>query len=149
MKAIKLGWGGRIAILYIGFVVLILTLVVNSMRQSFDLVTPDYYEQEIRYQQTIDAGRNQAALSSPVAISKNEKAVVLLFPQEFNKRNISGTVRFYVPANAGWDREINIETSNSYIDIPREKLANTGYVVKISWRCDGKDYYQESKLTLR
>ena len=39
----KLGWGWKIAILYGVFAVLIVSLVIASNRQHFDLVTDDYY----------------------------------------------------------------------------------------------------------
>lgn len=148
MRTVKLGWGGRIAMLYIGFVILILILVVNSMRQNFDLVAPDYYQQEIAYQGTIDAGKNQSLLSSPVRISVNDNSAVILFPEEFKGKDIRGTVHFYSPVNAALDREIKIETANNYMTIPKGELADTHYIVKINWMSEGKNYYQESKVVI-
>ncbi|MBW7914094.1 MAG: FixH family protein [Taibaiella sp.] len=71
MSTMKFGWGSRIALLYGGFVVLIAALVTGSMRQDFDLVADDYYQQEIAYQNVLDAGKNQSALSAPVRVYAN------------------------------------------------------------------------------
>ena len=77
MSAVKLNWGTRITVLYLGFVALIVFLVAGSMRQSFDLVSPDYYQKELEYQSVIEAGKNQAAVSSPVKVIPNADFVMI------------------------------------------------------------------------
>jgi nitrogen fixation protein FixH len=144
----KAGWGTGIAMLYGGFVVLILLLVTGSMRQRFDLVSKDYYEQELQYQQVIDAGRNQAALSEPVLMRLDGDRVVLVFPRECAEEGIAGKVFFYAPVNRQWDRTIPIETSQREMAIDRADLHAANYTVKISWSSGGKEYYQESPLNL-
>jgi len=144
----KISWGTRIAILYGGFVVLIVMLVWGSMRQHFDLVSKDYYEQELKYQEVIDAHKNQAALSAPVAFRAAPERIVLLFPAECAEQGISGTVSFYAPVDGRWDRTVNVETRHSAFVIPRGQLHPTKYIMKISWTSGGKKYYQESDLNL-
>ena len=46
----KLNWGYKIAIFYILFVVGIVFLVFKASNQKVDLVTADYYGEEVRYQ---------------------------------------------------------------------------------------------------
>jgi hypothetical protein len=149
MSTIKIGWGTRIAILYSGFVLLIATLVVGSMRQDFDLVSTDYYEQELRYQDVIDAGRNQSALSEAISLNVVDDMIILQFPKEFSGRTVAGKVSFYSPVNASWDRSFDIAATDSRMLIPTVRLRKTAYKAKINWRADGKDYYQESSITLK
>jgi nitrogen fixation protein FixH len=148
MSIIKLSWGSRIAILYIGFVALIVFLVVGSMRQSFDLVAPDYYDQELKYQDVIDAGKNQTALSAPASVTANENTVRIVFPQEFKGKIIKGTAQFYSPVNSAWDRHFDLTTIDNSMVIARTAIQQTRYKVKISWQADGKNYYQESEINL-
>lgn len=54
MKTLKLNWGAGIAVLYMGFVAMIVLLVVMSMRQKIDLVTDEYYAEELLFQGKID-----------------------------------------------------------------------------------------------
>ena len=63
-----MNWGARIALLYGGFVVLIVVLVTKSMREDFDLVSADYYNKELAYQNVIEAAKEQATLSEPVKV---------------------------------------------------------------------------------
>lgn len=148
MSTIKLGWGCRIAVLYGGFVILIVALVTGSMRQDFQLVSTDYYGDEIRYQEVIDAGKNQAALSAPVAIVADANTVNIELPQEFAGVPVTGEVHFYSPVNADWDKVIDMNTSNKILSIPRTQLHTTRYKVKITWNANNKQYYQESEIAL-
>ncbi len=144
----KLNWGKRVALLYIGFMALIVTLVAGSMRQKLDLVAPDYYAQEIAYQQTIDAGKNQSALSEPVRIRVDQTNVTIGFPVEFQGKETSVDIHFYSPANSSFDKKMKLETYNAEIVIARNVITKTNYKVKLSWMCDNKHYYQETPLNL-
>jgi len=144
----KLNWGAKIAVLYIGFVILIVTLVTMSMKQDFQLVSKDYYEREIKYQDVIDAGRNQASLSSPVTFLADEEAVVITLPEEFSGKAVKGNVEFYAAANAKWDASFDLRLIGNTLAIPRMDLHHTSYKVKISWEAEGRKYYQETMLNL-
>lgn len=149
MSTLKIGWGTRIAFLYAGFVLLIVSLVIGSMRQEFDLVGADYYEQELKYQDVIDAGKNQSVLSEAVAIGVEDNLVVLNFPEEFSGALVSGRVSFYSPVDASWDRNFDISTANNKMLVPRRQLRNTTYKVKIQWTSEDRKYYQETALKLK
>ena len=148
MSAIKAGWGFRIALLYGGFVVFMVTLVTLSMKQDFQLVSKDYYDQELQYQQVIDAGKNQSALSAPVHLEKTDTEVRLTLPPEFEQAAVKGTVSFYAQANAAWDARFELEPVSNMQRIPRAQLHPTNYKVKISWEAAGRNYYQETALNL-
>ena len=127
----KLSWGKRVAILYLGFVTLMVILVVGSMRQSFELVAPDYYAQEIAYQQTIDAANNGSTLSAPVKID------------ECRGRFSEADIHFYSPVSSKLDKKMKLTTREAVVVVPRKDLAKANYSIKISWTCDDKRYYQE------
>lgn len=148
MSTIKLSWGTRITVLYLGFVALIVFLVAGSMRQSFDLVSPDYYQKELEYQNVIEAGKNQATLSAPVAIVSSSDFVTISFPNEFRDKVVKGTVQFYSPVNSAWDVTQALEVTNNICNVNRTKLKNSSYKVKIAWESNGKKFYQESEVNL-
>jgi hypothetical protein len=54
----KLSWGYKIMFVYIAFVAGMGFLVFKASSQKFDLVTKDYYDQELKYQQVIDQAAN-------------------------------------------------------------------------------------------
>lgn len=149
MSTVKIGWGTRIAVLYGGFVIMMVTLVILSIKQDFSLVSNEYYKEELAYQNTIDASKNSSALSAPATVSAYNKEVVIHFPAEFAGNNISGTVHFYSPLAARLDRRFDIAASNNMMHIDRRQLVSNRYVVKLSWSANGKTYYQEADLNLQ
>jgi len=148
MTTLKISWGTRIALLYGGFVLLIITLVTGSMRQNFDLVSKDYYQEELKYQQVIDAGKNQAELSKAVSVKADARTVSIEFPAEFSDKHIQGTVLFYSEVNASWDKSFPLSTADNKMYIPRQDLRQTHYLLKIDWQTDGKKFYQQSEINL-
>ncbi|XZF14969.1 FixH family protein [Chitinophagaceae bacterium MMS25-I14] len=143
-----INWGARIAILYIGFVALIITLVTLSMKRRVDLVANDYYGEEIAYQKVIDAGKNQSALSVPVAVQPAPETITLTFPAEFKQQHLNGTIQLYSPQQSDYDRQFTLSTDDNTFIIPRAQLRKAHYIMKISWTANGKNYYQETNLNL-
>lgn len=148
MITAKINWGTRIAILYIGFVILIATLVYRSMHQRFDLVSSDYYDKEVKYQETINASQNQSSLSSGIIIQKDSKEIRLAFPPEFKDKSISGTIQFYSDVRADWDKVLPIITIDNTMKVPISWMHKTIYKVKVNWQCEDKKYYQETVVNL-
>jgi hypothetical protein len=148
MSTIKINWGTKIAIGYIAFVGLIASLVIGTMKQRTDLVSSNYYEQELKYQDKIDAGKHQSELSAPISFIVEDTRVVLEFPRELNGKEITGTVQFYSPVQSNWDKTISIKASNNIFPVSRPVLHRTKYIVKVDWVTEGKNYYQESTLDL-
>ncbi len=144
----KLSWGWKITILYVGFVLFMSTLVIASSHQHFDLVSKDYYEEEIAYQKVMDAGKNQSTLSRSLNIHANGQSVIIDLPDEFKSKAVTGNVKFYSPVDASWDKDFKIDAENNSINISRSVLRNTRYTIKISFSADGKNYYQESEIIL-
>lgn len=144
----RISWGYKIALLYCSFVALMVVLVVKSMHQKIDLVSKDYYAEELAFQKQIDAGKNQSALSTAASVHADAQNVVIEFPPEFKNENINGKVHFYAPANADFDKDFPIVASNNTVSIARDLLQQARYTMKLSWEADGRKYYQETDLNL-
>ncbi len=149
MSNITLSWGTRIIILYLGFVALIATLVVGSMRQDFDLVSKDYYSEELKYQNIINASKNQSKLSEAISLKQTSQNIQITFPEEFRNSTLKGTIHFYSQVNARWDRIYNIETNaEGCYNIPTKELQETSYLVKLKWNTGNREYYQETPIKI-
>jgi FixH len=144
----KFHWGWGAAALYCGFGILIGTLVYKSNHQRFDLVSDDYYGEELAFQKVIDGSKNQSSLSSPIAIHANETSVFIDFPGEFKDKAIQGDVLFYCAGNSDWDHTYKIGAQGLTMQVDRKDLHKTRYTIKIKCNVDGKSYYQESDIPL-
>lgn len=138
-----INWGAKIAILYLGFVSLIVTLVVLSSMKKLDLVTADYYQQELQFQQKLDAAKNMTELKEPIQLERSSGALLLHFPASFSGAMKNISIQFYAPSSSAKDYRIDLKTTENEVRIPQEKLANVPYKVRVNWMADGKAYYQE------
>ena len=80
-----MNWGYKIAALYLSFVAFMGFMVYMCVQQKdINLVSPNYYQNEIVYQKIIDQKNNALKLSSAVKIIYLEEysSVELNFPVE-------------------------------------------------------------------
>lgn len=145
---IKFNWGTKIALLYIGFVGMIVFMVIMASNVKFDLVATDYYNQELKFQSQIDAAANQKALSRPLEIKDAGESVTINFPPEVSDKLKQVDVSFMAMANESWDHKLEVNTLENAIAVDRSLLHPTRYQVKVRWQCDGKDYFQQNDLYL-
>ena len=142
-------WGNTLLLVFVGFAVLIGTLVYRCMQQNFELVSKDYYNDELRYQDKID-GVNNANKLSGVHIAQTPEDVSIQLPKELNGLATTGQVWFYCPINASDDRRIPLEADDDgTIKIDKRKLAKTNYQVKLSWQTGNDKFYNEQALEVR
>ncbi len=144
----KIGWGWKIMILYLGFMGMIIALVAASSNQKIDLVSKDYYKDEIAYQDVLNASKNQAGLATNPEVHANGQQVVIEFPAELAKQQLTGKVDFYAAVNKDWDKNFGITVADNKMVIERSALHNVIYQLKISYAVAGKQYYYETQLDL-
>lgn len=144
----QFNWGTKIAIVYLLFVAGILYLVMQSSRQKIDLVTPDYYEEEIKYQERIDQSRHADSLTGKLSVDRSGDSIMLRFPEELSEQPINGNVWIYYPADESLDVKTTFETRNGqYLFVLPSSRKRTGMsIVKTGWNCEGIKYYTENIL---
>ncbi|AFK01518.1 FixH family protein [Emticicia oligotrophica DSM 17448] len=145
-----MNWGKSIAIVYLGFVGFMGFLVWNCLQQDdIHLVSKDYYQKELDYQENIDKMNNTNQLSSDLKLNyQTDKQLISLdFPKESLGAN--GEVNFYRPSDARKDFAVKLNILQSEQQtIPVNKLERGLWVVKVSWNKEGKGYYKEEKIKL-
>ena len=144
----KLNWGHKIALVYLLFVAGIIYLVVQASRQNIDLVTENYYADEIQYQQRIDEKNNTQSLSAPLEINVHQGVLTVSFPEEFSQKELKGEVQLYCPSDAKKDlsRNLQMESNKMMISLPEQ---NQGFhQLKVKWEAEGVKYYFEKNLML-
>ncbi|MDE3254875.1 MAG: FixH family protein [Bacteroidota bacterium] len=143
-----MNWGNKIALLYIGFVIMIGFLVYKSTQQHTDLVSDDYYNKEIAYQKIIDANNNSHQLTSSCSILHNNNKVQISFPEELKNQLITGKIELYNAANAKNDTSFNFSCSQTMFEFDLQGIRKGNYTVKINFDCNRKNYYTEQALNL-
>lgn len=142
-----MNWGWKIILVYLGFVAMIMTLVFKARSEKIELVAPDYYAQEVAYQQRIDATKNARSLSQPMTVLVNNNEVVVQMPKECAGKIQSGEVHFYRPSDVSLDQKTPLLLNpESQFVFPTQTLKSGLYLVQLSYKMEGKDYYSEESL---
>jgi hypothetical protein len=144
----KMNWGYKILIVYLVFVMGMLALVYMSSMENKDLVSENYYDEEIKYQHIIDESANTASLSSEPVINRNKNIVNITFPAEFTNEKTEGDWVLYYAADKSKDVQGKLNVVNGKYSIELPDFATGTYQLKLNWRAAEKNYYYEKVITL-
>lgn len=143
----KINWGHKLLIVFVAFVGLIATMVYKAVNTDFDLVTKDYYKEELLFQKVIDGQNNAMELSSAARIEVTESQLVLHMPEEMKNANPSGSIWFYCPTDAGKDKKFDLDTKGTGSQsFEKNQFHPSSYIVKMKWEKDGVPYYSEQHI---
>ncbi|CAG5004234.1 hypothetical protein DYBT9275_03327 [Dyadobacter sp. CECT 9275] len=149
MKTLKLNWGAGIAVLYMGFVAMIVLLVVMSMRQKIDLVTDEYYAEELLFQGKIDKIKRAKALSEPLKWELTDDAIVIRYPGNLAANTLSGSVRLYCASDNKKDRSFAVNAENHLQVIPLSSIPEGRFALQIDWKQGENLYWDEGVVVIK
>ena len=145
-----MSWGVKITMLYTGFVLLIATMVSLSISQKVDLVSKDYYEQELQFQNKINLMDRTRLLSEQLSWQVQNDELVLDFPDQFKGQQTSGKVFFFRPSDAVLDKNFELQTDT--LNTKRmsiKKLKSGLYKIQINWEVENIQYYNEGFIQIK
>ncbi len=146
---LKLSWGTRIAILYIGFVLLIGLMMTLSMRQKIELVSDDYYDKELVFQSKMDEINNANALSEKISHSISDNSFSIQFPLQFKEDKVTGQILFFRPSDLSKDFKTKIQLDiNSQQNIELNNFSKGMYKMQISWNVNDTPYFSEETIVI-
>jgi hypothetical protein len=133
------------------FIVAILIFVVFSHYNTIDLVSSDYYEQGIEYQQQIERIKRsrQDVYKLMLEYVSTEQVLTIHFPDSLHTGAIEGTIVLFRPADAGQDKKIPLLIGRDHQQtIQMHNLAKGLWRIKIFWQKDSTEYYQEETVII-
>lgn len=144
----KLHWGWGIGLLYSGFVAMIGVLVFSSMNQHIELVSENYYDEEIQFQQKIDRIKRTNALAEPLRWTVEGTQLKIQFPA--NVGVPAGKIHFYCPANSQHDRVMTLTPDQYQVEqVSLSSLPAGHYTFQIDWSANGQGYWNEGKVDIK
>jgi hypothetical protein len=144
----KISWGHKILFTYLAFVVGMMCMVYLTTQQNRDLVSDNYYADELAFQKIIDESANTAALSAAVVVEKKIDQLKITMPQELNGVKSSGTWMLYYAADRKKDAHGKFETAIGISSIIIPSNAHGLYTLILQWETAGKPYYFEQNIFL-
>lgn len=141
-----MNFGGKIVILYLSFVALILTLVFNCYSMDVDLVSSDYYAQEINFQQKINAINNEKQLIKSITHNLNNKNIVFEIDSALITKDFNGTITFFRPSDSKKDIKLKMNFNKNQQVIETKQLVHGVYKIQLSWTSNQKNYFKEDVI---
>ncbi|WP_104734134.1 FixH family protein [Hanstruepera ponticola] len=145
----KFNWGTGIVIAFVGFISFIMYFVISMNTDKaldHDLVTEDYYKQELEFQNDIDKENNSKSLTKNLSWKKTNEGIIITFPESLEINSITGNVFLYRPSNKQFDFETDISLSNHNLLIPDKRLLDGRWNIKVDWQYNGKSYLYKKEI---
>lgn len=138
-----MNWGYRIIIFFSAFVAFMAFMFYKCLQQDFDLVAPDYYAQELAYQEQIDQLNNTQSLNKKPTWEFDDTDFILVFPNTIT----TGKINFFRPSDDELDQEKLVVLDNQLQQkFDLDQFQQGIYMIKLSWSNNGTDYYMEERV---
>lgn len=135
-------------IVYLFFVVGMVVLVIKSTMQKFELVQPDYYADELKYQTVIDASQRAKNFQVELNVLKQAGKLNIMLPKEFSNKKVTGKAHLYYAADIQKDIVKKFDTNNGTFTIETFSTTKGNYTLKLEVMKEGVSYYYEQKIFL-
>lgn len=135
-------------LLFMGYIVYFVFL---AMRQDVDLVSKDYYEQEIAYQEQIDRVKRTQALGD-VMLDYNvqDEKILLQMPATYKGKNLSGVIVFFRPSDDKLDKQLQMQLGRDQSQLIEVADLEPGlWKVRVSFSDGEEAYYTEKTIQIR
>lgn len=145
----KINWGTGIVLAFIGFISFIMYFIITMStndKYDFDLVTEDYYGQELQFQTDLNKEKNSQALTENINWKKTNDGILIQFPEDLDLTKIEGKVFLYRPSNKQFDFEIPISLSNRNLLIPDKRLLGGRWNIKVDWSYNEEAYLYKTEI---
>lgn len=141
-----MNWGKSITVVMITFITFIVVLVSIIMSNRIDLVSEDYYQKEIVFEDEIQAKSSWNKVSEDATFQSNEEHLIVNLPK------IEGVDAYELilsrPNDNKKDIRFNIKNTQTYL-IEKSKLEKGVYDYRIVCQKDGKELVNVGKHYLK
>ncbi|NDK56337.1 FixH family protein [Pontibacter fetidus] len=144
-------WPYMIIVAMVCFMAYIAMFVYKAMNQDVDLVSKDYYEQEIKYQDQIEKVKRTQALGD-VMLNYNQeaKSILLQLPATYKEKSLAGTITLFRPSDDAMDKKLPLQLGRDQSQLLEVQDLESGvWKVRVDFS-DGKEaYYSEKTIQIK
>ncbi len=125
-------------------------MVQQAMRTDVELVSTDYYQQELAYQQRITADARTAALPTPILIqTTTANQLTVRLPSALAGQSIKGEVRFFRPSDSHLDFSVPFQPDGTTLTqtLSTARLQPGHWRIQLSFTANGQPYFKEEVIS--
>lgn len=132
---------------FVLFALLMATLVTVCVREDVNLVSRNYYQEELKHGEKMIRIKNTTALAELPSFQFEEGVLKVSFAQWSSVE--SGKLNMIRPSDERLDLHFDVKGSNEKWQSFPVKIWEPGlYRVNLTWTMDGKEYFYEKMLVL-
>ena len=127
------------------------TFVAFCSRHPADLISPNYYEAEVKYQKQIDRVQQtlERAPSASVHYDGKTRSITLSVPAEMAATHPTGRINLYRPSALDQDRSFDLElTAKGEQTIDAAKLLPGLWKVRVSWSVAEHQFFIDQQVVI-
>lgn len=143
-----MNWGKGLALAMIAFAGMLAYFLVLAAQNPEPLIAENYYAQELRYQDRIDASSRALALSDAVQMEATRERVTVTFPEEVKDKSLSGELSLLHARENADDRSMVIHSAPNGRYEVAINLRPGRYLAQLEWKVDTMKYYSEEQLVV-
>ena len=141
-----MNWGKGIVIAFLLFATFLAVMVTIMMRQDVDLVSTQYYKDDLAFQQQYERKQNVEALEHKPEITFDRNQFLKVNFHSL-KQIEEGKLTLFRPSQDKLDQNFVFKPAQDSIYIFQLSPLETGvYRAKMTWKTQGKEYYMEQIL---
>ena len=144
-------WPYAIVVAMVLFMGYIAMFVYKAMRQDVDLVSKDYYEQEIKYQDQIEKVKRTQALGD-VMLNYNEtdNTILLQMPATYRDKSLTGTITLFRPSDDQLDQQLPLQLGRDQSQLLEVQDLESGvWKVRVNFTADNEEFYTEKTIQIK
>jgi hypothetical protein len=148
----KINWGTSIVIafaLFMTFILYFVFQVQSNSKYDNDLVVEEYYKHDAHFGEEMIRIQNANNLVQKPIITVSKLGISIVFPNDFEPKNIKGKVSLYRPSNKKLDFEVPISLSNPTLLIPVSNLVGGRWDINMEWQYSGKQYLTKEIIYIK
>lgn len=145
----KLNWGTGIVISIIIFMAISLVMLFIFMNQKVDLVTDNYYEKTLVYQNQIDEAERSAQFDKEIQMEYSDYRLKLVFPFAGTNKIANGVIYFYRPSNSMKDFKTILNFDEKGEQVFDVSKIDPGYwKLQMKWFMNNESFSAERTLMI-
>ncbi|KAA3437129.1 FixH family protein [Rufibacter hautae] len=144
-------WPKLIIAAFVFFALFIGNMVRQAMKSDVNLVSQDYYQKELAFQQHMEQVKATQALDSQVLLTHVQAAeqLSIVFPAGVKTAQVDGQILFFRPSDAKQDITLALNLNeDGQQHIRTATLAKGLWRVQLNWKQAGKAYYLQKDFTI-
>jgi nitrogen fixation protein FixH len=114
--------------------------------QKVELVSKDYYAQELKFQDKINAINNEKSLNKSIVHSINGNEIVLTIDSALLSKDFDGTIVFFRPSDSSKDVKLKMNFNDYKQTIKSSDLTHGTYKMQLTWACNNTHYFKEEVI---